>query len=159
MKISFTQLSGSKYVLIITLACSLLAIAFTKKKKANTRIMHVQSFTVPRAELDSFCYYIDSFAFPRRKANPFVLSYRLATHHYGPAEPNVWIFYEFTSLADLERAEVWSARYDSLQYPEQSLRRLAYENAYDNYFFPYWQHHNDVLLSLDEKRIKFSPVD
>ncbi|MBI1804750.1 MAG: hypothetical protein HY033_00645 [Ignavibacteriae bacterium] len=120
----------------------------------KSRVIAVQTYTVPRSEWDGFFSFVDEYIVPRLKANPHIISSRVATHYYGPSEPNIWRITEYASLGEIDLAEAWNDQYDKDHYPAGSAKRDSFDVRYKKYFMPYWENHSDNLLQANENRIK-----
>lgn len=128
--------------------------ADTPNDPLPNRVLAIQTFNVPRGEWDNFFAYVDKYVVPRLKANPHILSHRMATHYYGSSEPSIWRFTEYASLAGIDLAKEWNTQYLKEHYPEDSSERDTMDDSYDRNFFPYWQNHADNILLVNESRIK-----
>ncbi len=142
---------------LLGLGAVLLAIPLVlnaQEEAESTRIITVQTFEVPRTEWDDFFDYVDEYVMPDMKANPHVLSYRLARHYYGGNGQQIWVIEEYADLAAVQQSQEWNANRVAEQYPEGSSKATARDEAEQKYWLPYFQKHQDEILMVGESRMK-----
>ena len=142
---------------LLGLAAVLLAtplVSNAQNDSESTRVITVQIFEVPRTEWDSFFDYVDEYVIPDVKANPHVLSYRLARHYYGSNGQEIWIMEEYADLAAVQQSQEWSNDRVAEQYAEGSSEAAARDEATQKYWLPYFQKHQDEILMVGESRVK-----
>ncbi len=142
---------------LLGLAAVLLAtpsVSNAQEEPESTRIITVQTFEVPRTEWDDFFDYVDEYVMPDMKANPHVLSYRLARHYYGGNGQQIWVIEEYADLAAVQQAQEWEENRVAEQYPEGSSEAAARDEAEQKYWLPYFQKHKDEILMVGESRMK-----
>ena len=125
-----------------------------QEEAESTRIITVQTFEVPRTEWDNFFDYVDEYVMPDFKANPYVLSYRLARHYYGGNGQQIWVIEEYADLAAVQQSQEWNENRVAEQYPEGSSKATARDEAEQKYWLPYFQKHKDEILLVGESRMK-----
>jgi len=125
-----------------------------QEEAESTRVITVQTFDVPRTEWDDFFDYVDEYVLPDVKANPHVLSYRLARHYYGGNGQQIWVIEEYADLAAVQQSQEWSENRVAEQYPEGSSKATARDEAEQKYWLPYFQKHRDEILMVGESRMK-----
>ena len=142
---------------LLGLAAVLLAtplVSNAQEEPESTRVITVQTFEVPRTEWDSFFDYVDEYVMPDVKANPHVLSYRLARHYFGSNSQQIWIIQEYADLAAVQQSQEWNQNRVAEQYPEGSSKATARDEAEQKYWLPYFQKHKDEILMVGESRMK-----
>jgi len=142
---------------LLGLAAVLLATPLVSNAQAPTqsnRVITVQTFEVPRTEWDSFFDYVDEYVMPDVKANPHVLSYRLARHYFGSNAQQIWVIEEYADLAAVQQSQEWIENRVAEQYPEGSSEAAARDEATQKYWQPYFQKHKDEILMVGETRMK-----
>ncbi len=125
-----------------------------QEEAESTRIITVQTFEVPRTEWDDFFDYVDQYVMPDMKANPHVLSYRLARHYFGGNGQQIWVIEEYADLAAVQQSQEWNQNRVAEQYPEGSSKATARDEAEQKYWLPYFQKHKDEILMVGESRMK-----
>ncbi len=125
-----------------------------REEAESTRVITVQTFEVPRTEWDDFFDYVDEYLMPDMKANPHVLSYRLARHYFGGNGQQIWVIEEFADLAAVQQSQEWTQNRVAEQYPEGSSKATARDEANQKYWLPYFQKHKDEILMVGESRMK-----
>ena len=125
-----------------------------QEEAESTRVITVQTFEVPRTEWDDFFDYVDEYVMPDMKANPHVLSYRLARHYYGSNGQQIWVIEEYADLAAVQQSQEWNENRVAEQYPEGSSKATARDEAEQKYWLPYFQKHKDEILIVGESRMK-----
>ncbi len=125
-----------------------------QEEAESTRVITVQTFEVPRTEWDDFFDYVDEYVMPDMKANPHVLSYRLARHYFGGNGQQIWVIEEYADLAAVQQSQEWNQNRVAEQYPEGSSKATARDEAEQKYWLPYFQKHKDEILIVGESRMK-----
>jgi quinol monooxygenase YgiN len=125
-----------------------------QEEAESTRIITVQTFEVPRTEWDDFFDYVDQYVMPDMKANPHVLSYRLARHYFGGNGQQIWVIEEYADLAAVQQSLEWNENRVAEQYAEGSSEAAARDEATQKYWLPYFQKHKDEILMVGETRMK-----
>ena len=121
---------------------------------AGTRLITLTSFTVPPGQsTQDFWAVVDKYLFPADKANPHILSERMASHYFGSGH-NVWIITEYEDMAALQKAEEWSDENFEKQYPEGSAARDSADAAFEKGFTPFFTPHDDQILRANLRRVK-----
>lgn len=124
------------------------------QQEAETRIIAVTTFKVPFTDFGEFNSMVDKYVIPSVKANPHILSYRMAGHYWGSTRHTVWIIAEYENLAGIEEADSWGDKYYDDNYPEGSAKRDSADKAFQEKFLPYFQDHTDNILSFNVNRSK-----
>ncbi len=125
-----------------------------QEEAESTRVITVQTFEVPRTEWDDFFDYVDQYVMPDMKANPHVLSYRLARHYFGGNGQQIWVIEEYADLAAVQQSQEWNENRVAEQYAEGSSEATARDEAEQKYWLPYFQKHKDEILLVGESRMK-----
>ena len=143
-------------MLVITSSVFLVSAApvLAQDEDPGTRIVTITSFTVPPGQAsEDFWAVVDKYLVPATKANPHILSQRLASHYYG-AGHNVWFITEYEDLSAIQKSDEWSNQNFDEQYPEGSAARDSSDAAFEKSFTPYFTPHEDQLLTANLRRVK-----
>lgn len=124
------------------------------QQEPETRILTVTTFKVPFGEFDEFFAIVDRYTIPQVKANPNVMTYRIATHAWGQTDKTVWILAEYKDLSAIDASDRWSEEWFEKNYPEGSAKRDSADKAFEETFLPYFQNHTDNILTVNMKRTK-----
>ena len=126
-----------------------------EEEEPETRIMTITTLTVPFGEeFGEFMDFVDTYIVPQAQADPYVLSYRIATHYWGQTRPNIWLISEYASLGDIEASEDWGDAWFEEHYLEGTPEREAAEEAFSGVFLPLFFPHTDQILNVDMSRAK-----
>jgi hypothetical protein len=143
-------------MLVITSSVFLVSAApvLAQDEDPGTRLITLTSFTVPPGQASQdFWAVVDKYLFPADKANPHILSERIAGHYFGSGQ-NVYIITEYEDLAALQKAEEWSDENFDKDYPEGSAARDSADAAFEKSFLPYFIPHEDQILQASLRRVK-----
>jgi hypothetical protein len=145
-------------IAMFVVTSSVLLIAATpvlaQDEAPGTRLITLTSFTVPPGQsLQDFWAVVDKYLFPSDKANPHILSERVASHYFGSGH-NVWIITEYEDLAAVQKAEEWNSEQFEKEYPEGSAARDSADAAFQKGFTPFFTPHEDQILRANLRRVK-----
>ncbi len=129
-------------------------VSAAQEEEAETRIVTVTTFKVPFTAMDTFYTVIDKYTMPSVKANPHILSYKIANHFWGTTDHTVWIITEYENLGAIDASIEWGNKWFDDHYAEDSAERKAADKAIEEKFLVYFQHHTDNILSLNMNRRK-----
>ena len=122
--------------------------------EAQTHVVTVTTFEVPFTELDKFWETVDKYIMPQDKANPHILSEKIASHNWGDAKKTVWFIAEYASLSEIEASDKFGTKYFDEHYPEGSAARDSANTAFEENFLKHFSEHEDNILTLNLKRSK-----
>jgi hypothetical protein len=126
-----------------------------QQDQPETHIITVTTFEVPFGEeLGKFWEVVDKYIIPSDKANPNVLSERLASHNWGDAKKTIWFITEYKDMAGVQAAEQFSNKYFDEHYPEGSAGRDSADAAFNEHFLKHFGGHEDNILTANMKRAK-----
>ena len=143
-------------MLVITSSVFLVSAApvLAQDEDPGTRLITLTSFTVPPGQASQdFWAAVDKYQFPADKANPHILSERVASHYFGSGH-NVWIITEYEDLSALQKADEWNNENFDKEYPEGSAARDSANAAFEKGFTPYFTPHEDQILRANLRRVK-----
>lgn len=123
-------------------------------QQPETRILTVTTFKVPFGDFEKFFETVDKYAIPQVKADPNVLTYRIATHAWGETDKTVWIIAEYKSLSAIDESNQWGNEWFDKNYPEGTAKRDSADKAFEQNFLPYFQNHSDNILTMNVTRTK-----
>ena len=88
------------------------------------------------------------------KADPNVLTFRLARHHWGSGKANAWFIAEYESLDGLYRSEEFQSDWYDENFPEGTPEREAADKATEEDFLPFFSDHVDEITTTNMSRAK-----
>ena len=118
------------------------------------RTLVITAFTIPLGEGQKFNEYVDKYIVPPAKADPNVLSFRFARHHYGGGKDNAWFIVEYESLEGLYRSEEFQNDWYDENFPEGTPEREAADKATEEDFLPFFSDHVDEITTTNMSRAK-----
>lgn len=123
-------------------------------QEPETRTLAITSFTIPLGQGQKFNEYVDTYIIPPTQADPNVLSFRFARHHYGSGKANAWFIAEYASLEGLAQSEEFQNDWYEDQFPEGTPEREAADKATQEDFLPYFSEHSDEITAVNMNRAK-----
>ncbi|MGH7544796.1 MAG: hypothetical protein ACREKI_01280, partial [Gemmatimonadota bacterium] len=66
----------------------------------------------------------------------------------------VWIIAEYKSLTAIDESNRWGNEWFDKNYPEGTAKRDSADQAFQETFLPYFQSHNDNILTVNVTRSK-----
>lgn len=144
---------------LFTLAAVLLAagsprVLSAQEQEPEIRTLSMTAFTIPLGEGEKFNEYVDKYIVPSAQADPNVLSFRYARHHYGGGKANAWFIVEYTSLEGLYRSEQFQNDWFDENFPEGTPEREAADKATQEDFLPFFGDHTDEITTVNMNRAK-----
>ncbi len=136
------------------LAAAVPSAARAQEQEPEIRTLTITAFTIPLGEGESFNEYIDKYVIPPAKADPNVLSFRFARHHYGSGKANAWFIVEYESLEGLSRSEDFQSDWYDENFPEGTPEREAADKATQEDFLPFFGEHSDEITTVNMNRAK-----
>lgn len=145
--------------IILILAGVLLAAAIpgavqAQEEEPESRTVTVTTFTIPQGKGQKFMEYVDTYMMPAINADPNVLGFRIASHHWGGGDFNTMVIAEYESLGGLHQSEEFQDQWYDEHYPEGSPEREAADKAVEEDFLPYFVGHTDNILNANMNRAK-----
>lgn len=147
----------SRRPLLVAVAAVLLLAApvvSAVQQEPETRILTVTAFKVPFGDFEKFFGTVDRYLIPQVKANPHILTYRIATHAWGETDKTVWIISEYKDLSGVQASGQWNNEWLERNYPEGTAKRDSADRATEENFLPYFQSHTDNILTVNMTRAK-----
>ena len=145
----------------LTLAVALLATAIPgavraqeQEQEPEIRTLTITAFTIPTGKGEKFNEYVDKYVMPAVKADPNVLTFRLARHHWGSGKANAWFIAEYESLEGLYRSEEFQSDWYDENFPEGTPEREAADKATEEDFLPFFSDHVDEITTTNMSRAK-----
>jgi hypothetical protein len=146
-----------RHLLIFVAVCSGLLVVTgpaAAQDEAQTHVVTVTTFEVPFPELGKFWEIVDKYVMPADKANPHILSEKIASHNWGDAKKTVWFIAEYESLTELDASDDFGDKYFDEHYPEGSAARDSADTAFEEHFLKHFSGHEDNILTLNMTRSK-----
>lgn len=125
-----------------------------QEAEPEIRTLTITAFTVPLGMGEKFNEYVDTYIIPPTKADPDVLGFRFARHHYGGGKANAWFIVEYESLEGLARSEDFQNDWYDENFPEGTPEREAADKATQEDFLPFFSEHSDEITSVNMNRAK-----
>lgn len=149
-------MSRRAYVLAAVVALLLAAplLSAVQQPAPETRIITVTTLKVPFTEITEFYEVVDKYVIPQIKANPHILSSRMATHAWGSTAQTVWLIQEFKNLGAIDQSNEWGNADFEKRYPEGTAQRDSADKAFEEHFNAYFNDHTDNLLVVNVNRMK-----
>jgi len=126
-----------------------------QEQEPEIRTLAITAFTIPLGQGEKFNEYVDKYIIPPTQADPNVLSFRFARHHYGGGKANAWFIAEYASLEGLYRSEEFQNNWYEEQFPEGTPEREAADKATQDDFLPFFSDHSDELTTVNMNRAKW----
>lgn len=123
-------------------------------QEPEIRTLTITAFTIPQGKGEKFNEYVDKYVMPAAQADPNVLGFRLARHHWGGGKANAWFIAEYESLEGLYRSEQFQNDWFEEQFPEGTPEREAADKATEEDFLPFFAEHTDEITSVNMSRAK-----
>lgn len=130
------------------------AVVQGQEAEPEIRTLTITAFTVPLGGGEKFNEYVDTYVIPQAKADPNVLSFRYARHHYGGGKANAWFIAEYESLEGLALSEEFGDTWFEENFPEGTPEREAADKATLEDFLPYFSEHSDEITTINMNRAK-----
>ena len=128
--------------------------ARAQEEEPEFRTVTMTTFTIPQGKGQKFMEYVDTYMMPAIQADPNVLGFRIASHHWGGHDFNTLMIAEYESLAGLAASEEFQDQWLDENYPEGSAERETAEKALEEDFLPYFVGHTDNILTTNMNRAK-----
>ena len=125
-----------------------------QEAEPEIRTLTITSFTIPLGQGEKFNEYVDTYIIPSAKADPNVLGFRFARHHYGGGKANAWFISEYESLEGLYRSEEFQDNWIEENFPEGTPEREAADKATQEDFLPFFSEHSDEITTVSMNRAK-----
>jgi hypothetical protein len=125
-----------------------------QEAEPETRTLTITGFTIPLGQGENFNEYVDTYIIPQTQADPNVLSFRFAQHHWGGGKVNAWFISEYESLEGLARSEQFQSDWYDENFPEGTPEREAAEKATEEDFLPFFSGHFDEITAVNMNRAK-----
>lgn len=144
---------------LLTVAATLFAagipgLARAQEQAPEIRTLTITAFTIPLGQGEKFNEYVDKYVVPSAQADPDVLSFRFARHHYGGGKANAWFIVEYESLEGLYRSEEFQSDWFDENFPEGTPEREAADKATQEDFLPFFGDHSDEITTINMNRAK-----
>jgi hypothetical protein len=125
-----------------------------QETEPEIRTLAITAFTIPQGQGQKFNEYVDTYIIPPTKADPNLLGFRFARHHYGGGKANAWFIAEYESLEGLARSEEFQSDWYDENFPEGTPEREAADKATQEDFLPSFGEHSDEITSVNMNRAK-----
>ncbi|HKY59653.1 MAG TPA: hypothetical protein VJP59_01460 [Gemmatimonadota bacterium] len=125
-----------------------------QEQEPEIRTLTITAFTIPLGQGEKFNEYVDTYIIPSAQADPNVLSFRFARHHYGGGKANAWFIAEYASLEGLYQSEEFQNNWYEEHFPEGTPEREAADKATQEDFLPFFSDHSDEIASVNMNRAK-----
>ena len=145
--------------LLFTVAATLFmagipGLARAQEQEPVIHTLTITAFTIPLGEGEKFNEYVDKYIIPPAKADPNVLGFRFARHHYGGGKANAWFIVEYESLEGLYQSEEFQDNWFEENFPEGTPEREAADKATQEDFLPFFGDHTDEITTINMSRAK-----
>lgn len=128
--------------------------AFAQEEmEAETRVVTVTTFHVPFNEMSDFNELVEEWIMPQTMADPYVLSFRFATHTWGNAKMNAWMITEYSDMAAIQASTEWGNEWLDENYPEGTPEREEWDAATEK-FLEHFDGHQDNILGVSMTHAK-----
>lgn len=138
----------------VLLAAGNPGVVRAQEQEPEIRTLTMTAFTIPLGEGEKFNEYVDKYIVPPAKADPNILSFRYARHHYGGGKANAWFIVEYESLEGLYRSEEFQNDWFEENFPEGTPEREAADKATQEDFLPFFGDHSDEITAVNMNRAK-----
>ncbi len=128
--------------------------AIQQEEEAETHAVTVTTFKVPFSEMDDYFEVTEKYTMPSVRANPHILSYKIAVHAWGTTKHTVWIITEYEDMGAIQDSQEWAGDWFDENYPEGTAARDSADAAFEEHVALYNQDHTDNILGVSMDHVK-----